>query len=300
VGILDQTGKGVYFVPHYAAFQAESASDADLVKRIEATVPAGVMIFQLPYVPFPEGGPLLLMQDYDLFRPYLHSKNLRWSYGAIKDRDTASWQMATASLPADQFLETISLGGFSGVYIDRKGYADNAAALETKLRDLLGIEPLVSANHQMVFFDLGAYNTRLAAKYGGGLESERETVLNPLAPQWTKGFSGVETTDDLNWRWCSSEGELVINNGLKKARTIKVDMGLATGYEELANLTLDGDLVWEKLQINSKPTAYSKTLTIPPGRHSIRFTCDAKRVDAPLDKRSLVFKVMNFRLQEVK
>lgn len=300
VGILDQTGKGIYFVPDYAAFQAESASDAAFVKRIEAAVPAGVMIFQLPYVPFPENGPVHLMTDYEHFRPYLHSRNLRWSYGAIKDRDTARWQMTTANLPMDQFLEAISVGGFSGVYVDRKGYADNGAEVEAKLRGTLGVEPLVSGNNQMLFFDLGAYNSKLAQKYGGELGAKRQTVLNPLTPEWTGGFSGLEGTDDLNWHWCSSEGELVINNSLKEDRKLTLEMGLATGYEELANLSLDGDLISEKLKINVRPTAYSKIITIPPGRHSIRFTCDAKRVDAPLDKRSLVFKVINFSVQELK
>jgi phosphoglycerol transferase len=300
LGILDQTGQGIYFVPHYAAFIAENASDADFVKGIEATVPGGSMIFQLPYIPFPENRPVNKMQDYEHFRPYLHSKNLRWSYGAIKERDNARWQMTTSSLPTDQFLETVSLAGFSGVYIDRKGYTDNAGDLEAKLRSQLGIEPLVSANNQMVFFDLGAYNARLAEKYGGELASKRQLVLNPLTAEWTGGFSALESEAGVNWHWCSSEGEIVINNILNKDRKLKLDMALATGYEELANLSLDGDLISEKLKINMKPTTYSRTFTLPPGRHIIRFTCDAQRVHAPWDNRSLVFKVMNFSLQEMK
>jgi phosphoglycerol transferase len=254
----------------------------------------------LPYVPFPENEPVNQMQDYEHFRPYLHSKNLRWSYGAIKERENARWQMATANLPADQLLETVSLVGFSGVYIDRKGYADNGRELEAKLRSLLGIEPLVSANNQMVFFDLGAYNTKLAEKYGGELASKRQLVLNPLTTEWTGGCSGMESEAGTNWHWCSSEGEIVINNILNQDRKIKLDMALATGYEEPAKLSLDGDLISEKLTINMKPTAYSPTINLPPGRHVIRFACDAKRVYAPWDNRSLVFKVINFSLQEMK
>jgi phosphoglycerol transferase len=299
LGVLDQTGRGIYFVPAYAAFKSENASDADFIKRIEATVPEGSMIFQLPYVPFPENQPVNQMQDYEHFRAYLHSKKLRWSYGAIKERETARWQMATANLPTDQFLETVSLAGFCGVYIDRKGYTDNGAALEAKLRSLLGVEPLVSANKQMVFFDLSAYNAKLAKKYGGELASKRQSVLNPLAPQWTGGFSGLESEGGVTWHWCSSEGEIVINNILNNERKFKLDMALATGYEEFANLSLDGDLISEKLKINMKPTAYSRTITLPPGRHVIHFSCDAKQVYAPSDKRSLVFKVLNFHLEEV-
>ncbi|HVQ36054.1 MAG TPA: hypothetical protein VMS31_00880, partial [Pyrinomonadaceae bacterium] len=300
LGVLDQTGRGVYFVPHYAAFIAESASDADFVKRIEATVPASAMIFQLPYVEFPENPPVNQMQDYEHFRPYLHSKNLRWSYGAIKERDTARWQMTTSKLPTDQFLEVISLAGFSGVYVDRKGYVDYGADLESKLRRLLNIEPLVSVNKQMSFFDLGAYNNQLAARYGGKLPSQRELAMNPLVPEWTKGCSSMETGADINWRWCSAEGEAVINNPLNYDRRVRLEMALATGYEETANLSISGDLVSEQLKINSKPTPYSKILTVPPGQHAIRFACDAKLVYAPSDSRPLVLKVVNFGLQELK
>lgn len=299
LGVLDQTGKGIYFVPAYAAFESENASDEDFIGRIEATVPGGSMIFQLPYIPFPENPSVYQMPDYEHFRAYLHSKNLRWSYGAIKDRDTARWQLSTANLPPDQFLESISVAGFSGVYLDRGGYADKGADLEAKLRTLLGIEPIVSANGRMLFFDLGGYNSKLAEKYGGTLESKRKMLMYPLTPEWTGGFSDLESSADFNWRWCSSEGELVLNNTLDQERKIKLEMGLATGHEELANLTLAGPSIWEKLRVNVKPTVYSKTITIPPGRHVIRFACDAKQIHAPSDKRSLVFKVMNFSLQEL-
>ena len=299
LGVLDQTGKGIYFVPAYAAFGSENASDADFVRRIEALVPGGSMIFQLPYVPFPENPPVHQMLDYEHFRPYLHSRNLRWSYGAIKERDNARWQMATADLPANQFLEAISVAGFRGVYLDRGGYADNGADMETKLRTLLAVEPMVSANGRMLFFDLGRYNTELAEKYGSELESKRKVLLHPLVQEWTGGCSDLERSAGTNWRWCSSEGELVLNNTLNEERKIKLEMGLATGYEEPANLTLAGPSIWEKLRVNMKPTVYSKTISLPPGRHVIRFECDAKRVDTPLDSRSMIFKVMNFSLQDV-
>jgi hypothetical protein len=152
----------------------------------------------------------------------------------------------------------------------------------------------------MSFFDLGLYNSKLAAKYGGTFPSQRQIALSPLTPEWTSGCSSLEGGAEVNWRWCSAEGELVINNALSQQRRIKLDMGLATGYEEPANLSLSGDLISEQLKINMNPTAYSKMLNLPPGRNVIRFSCDAKLLYAPSDGRSLVFKVMNFSLQEMR
>ena len=92
----------------------------------------------------------------------------------------------------------------------------------------------------------------------------------------------------------------MLNNTLNQDRKVKLEMGLATGYEELANLTIAGPSTWETLRVNMKPTLYSKTINLPPGRSVIRFGCDAKRVDTSVDSRSLVFKVINFSLQELK
>ena len=52
VGILDQTPRGL--APHYEAVKAAYTRDAAFVGRIESTMPAGSMIFQLPLLEFPE------------------------------------------------------------------------------------------------------------------------------------------------------------------------------------------------------------------------------------------------------
>src|SRR5262249_34041228 len=114
----------------------------------------GAMVFQLPYMPFPECGPGHNLKDYELLRPYLHSTRLRWSHGAIKGRETDEWQKMVAALPAPDMLERLIASGFSGLYIDRRGYADRGAALEAALTRLLDAEPLTSASGTRVFFIL--------------------------------------------------------------------------------------------------------------------------------------------------
>ena len=53
VGVLDQTSTA--YKPPYAALEAEYRSDGDFVAAIEERLPAGAMVFQLPYHPFPGG-----------------------------------------------------------------------------------------------------------------------------------------------------------------------------------------------------------------------------------------------------
>jgi phosphoglycerol transferase len=57
-------------------------------------------------------------------------------------------------------LEIIKRLGFNGIYIDRRGYSDNAEALIGSLTNLLGAPPLFnSSNGELVFFRLTASKT---------------------------------------------------------------------------------------------------------------------------------------------
>lgn len=297
IGIFDQTTKN--FVSPYATTKEDFLSDDGFVATIEKTIPAGSMIFQLPYVPFPENPPVYNMGDYELFRGYLHSHNLRWSYGAMKGRND-NWNGYVAKKPVDEFLTAISLAGFNGIYIDRNGYADGGTQIEAELTSKLNTTPIVSKNNRLVFFNMANFNAALNEKYNASeLEKLKEDVIHPLGLSWLGGFSDLEGNPDGNWRWSSAQGELKIKNTLTKSREITLEMSFATGWQEVSNLYIEGPLFSEKLKINSTPVFFSKNITVPPGKYVITFISDAKRVDAPLDPRFLVFRVWNFKIKEL-
>lgn len=162
IGILDQTNKS--YVPTYDYIKAEYAGDEIFISQIEASVPTNAMIFQLPYISFPENLSELEMGDYELFRGYLHSKNLRWSYGAMKGREGDAWQRQVSQKPLNDFVKDISLAGFDGIYLDRRGYDDKGAGIEAGLSSLLDTNPMVSDNNSLVFFDMSKYNNKSKQK----------------------------------------------------------------------------------------------------------------------------------------
>ena len=65
-----------------------------------------------------------------------------------------------------------------------------------------------------------------------------------------------------------------------------------------ATLRLAGDLLSESVPIDSESPLLRRTVVVPPGRHAIRFTCDAPRFVSVVDTRPIVFRVMGFALQE--
>ena len=153
LGILDQTEAGP-FRSGFAQRQREFDEDKEFGQRMEASVPAGSAIYQLPYVGFPESPPLHGMRDYDLLRPYLHTDNLRWSYGAMKGREADTWHRDLLKKPLEERIDILRRLGFAGIYIDRAGFTDSAVALEAQLGARLITAPLVSRGERFSFFTL--------------------------------------------------------------------------------------------------------------------------------------------------
>lgn len=178
-GLLDETVKANAHDRH--ALWAENVSDEAFVQQLETLLPKDAMIFQLPYVAFPASPPVNNMADYDHFRAYLHSSRLRWSYGAMRGRDVDLWQRRVAAMPPKEMAQTLALAGFSGIYVNRAGYADGAAQLESQLESVLQTEPLVSPNHRLVFFTLANVEQQLHQRYPGSQwEAMRRAALGSL------------------------------------------------------------------------------------------------------------------------
>lgn len=151
-GLFDEIGRG--HVPDYQAIQAQNEIDGDFVRGIEDRLPDASMVYQLPYLPFPESPPLNQMVDYDPLRLYLHSTSLRFSYAAVRGREVDHWQRELSGMPIEEQLRQLVDRGFSGLAIDRFGYADHAAELERQLTVLLSQEPLISTDGRRSFFTL--------------------------------------------------------------------------------------------------------------------------------------------------
>lgn len=167
----------------YRALEADWVSDARFVNDIERRMPDDTAIFQLPIMPFPEAGVLERMKDYDLLRGYLQDDGtLRWSYGGIKGRATADWQLRVRDHigPVGALPALIGMG-YTGLWVDTFGYADGAAGLRGELEAVIRAAPMVSQNGRMLFYDLRPLQRRLE-RDGGDLEAEARRMLRISPP----------------------------------------------------------------------------------------------------------------------
>lgn len=149
LGLADQTTP--FFVPPYAQSAAAWRNDREFVQRIEAKLPARAMVFQLPYLPFPEGPP----GEMSLLRPYLHSKTLRWSYGAMAGREADTWIKTTVMADGNlqRILKVLTEADFKGIYIDRQLMQDYRK-VEEALKQAVDPAPIESENGRFAFYAL--------------------------------------------------------------------------------------------------------------------------------------------------
>ncbi len=153
VGIFDQTrsdGGNGYGVSDYSDGIEKTRA---YFQEIESDVGAGSYVFELPYVRWPSG------MYYRLFKGYMFTDDIHWSFGAMQGREEARWQEQTASLGTGDMVAELLKNGYDGIYVDVAAY--NALVgegafdrLRDELDDLLQTEPIVDEGGSQYFWNL--------------------------------------------------------------------------------------------------------------------------------------------------
>lgn len=173
VCIIDETNKKsstsiskkYSFIPQYDKVKKEFNNHADFIKKIENNISKNAMIFQIPYISFPEGIASYNTTSYSQFIAYLHSKQLKWSFGAMRCRKSDLWQKDVVKLPVKQFVDSICIAGFLGIFIDRWGYIDFGDDLEKTIESILNNKPIVSNDGRYSFYNIEKYNFNLKKNF---------------------------------------------------------------------------------------------------------------------------------------
>jgi phosphoglycerol transferase len=270
-GLLDQTGASA--VPRYRANAAEHDSDAAFVTAIEDRLPTGAMLYQLPYVSFPESAPIAGTGGYDQVRGYLHSKDLRWSFGAARGRDHG-WQDALLGQPPDLVLRRLVAVGFAGLWVDRRGYVDDAASLEAGLAAALGESPLVSADGRLSFFSLLDFQATLRrTSPAAELDALAAQTLAPVEVRPGQGAQRHRQDGSTHWIDGEASATLHAANPADTVRTVVFDARVeAAGDGTLSVIWPDGSN--ETVPVTAGETALRRRIAVPPGLQAIRFAVD--------------------------
>jgi phosphoglycerol transferase len=274
-GLWDQTVP--VDVTRYGLLKHEDKTLAEFTARIEEALPPGAMVLQLPCWPYDDVCGSYRMSCTDHFRLYLHSRSLRWSHGGFPGRYGRSVLADLADLPAAAALDRAVEIGYLGIHIDRFGYADQGQALEVRLRDLLGAEPLVSRDERDVFFDLQPYAERYRQKFSYAEWTRRQESAR--LPPWVRAGEGCAEEYRSEKRReirCSPRGALRIVNPSSEGRRVVLHLTVRTLGPGPAYLTFSGPLLEEMFAVDGAPRTFTAALDVPPGEHALSFACDAE------------------------
>ena len=271
-------------------------SDKAFIKKVENSVPLDAMIFQLPYHQYPEGGSVNNMTDYQLLTGYLHSDNLRWSYGGIKGRKADMWNKMISELDTKTMIKALSIAGFEGIYIDRRAYTDKAfSELVNEIMEVLNESPIISNNGNLVFLNMANFNKAYYNKYADEeIVKLKNELMDFVGIEFGKGFYGFEKSEHSQWTWMSQEAELIMINYSEKEIEYGINFCASSGYNEFSTLemTIDKDIY--KYEINADARVISQNVLLKPGKNIIKLISNATKVKAPEDPRNLYVKVTDF------
>ncbi len=117
--------------------------------QAEQQLETGAMVYQLPYLDYPETGPF----DYKHFVGYLFTDTLKWSYGGVVGRNEAAKNLNIDNGMSYRFLKAVKDAGFAAVYIDLSGYEDGGSEVLSFYRRL-DPEPMISEDGMLYLYDL--------------------------------------------------------------------------------------------------------------------------------------------------
>ncbi len=254
-------------------------ADRDFAISLESNLRNGAMVFQLPVADFPEIPPIVKMADYEHFRPYLFTQNLRYSYGTNKGRGDADWQKHIEKLSPIDMIRKLESYGFGAIMINRNGYLDRGKAL---------IEGFISAGRIVISDsnDLIAF----------GLQPMANPVAIESFPIFGAGWSG----DELTHRWSeSSHTNIMLNNNDKIPHAYDIGFNLSALTARAIRISLNGINVSTINTIPGQQAVFPLTkFILTPGKNTLSFDTESDPVSPNNgDPRMLSFNLSDFQFK---
>jgi hypothetical protein len=263
------------FAPPHAALRAEFAEHAAFGRRIMERVPPGTAVFALPLSAFPfDNGQI----GYGHLHLYLHTTGLRWSDPAMRNRRAAAWHEEVAARPPAEMLETLALAGFGGILLDVRLNRPCDHELLRAVTALCAVEPVFDGRGRY-FFDLRPYAERLRQGYSPGeWDRQARATVPPVYVTWGPDWRILETGPQAPWRawhWClKPQAAIVLVNPCGRPVTTDLDLTLYPADEATRQVQITGGLFTDDETVSSAGAHVHRRVTVPPGRHAVRFRCD--------------------------
>lgn len=263
VGLFDQLPQAISS-EETAAWSKMVENDRAFTEAMEAKLPRGAMVFQLPVMPYPESTPVQGVQAYEHFRPYFFSKQLRFSFGSNKGRPREDWQQDVEKLSPAEMVKTLERYGFAALYLNRKGFADQGQALLRQLAETGKGQILEDAAREQVC-----------------------VLLNPSAnPELPPPGSRIPLTFPSGWVainqgqggqqcWAGGNASVVFYGSDKELTSRTLTCQVASMMPRRVGLKVNGVEVWNATLAGNQVAPVTLTFDARPGKNKLEFTTDS-------------------------
>ncbi len=277
---------------------AKLAADRATAANLEQELGDRALLFQLPFAPFPEAGRIERMTDYEHFRPFLASTGLRFSYGGLAGNAGTNWHAATARLPAPELVDRLQSTGFAALWIDRRGYPDNAESLLAQLR-ALGLAEIPTARAPEIAV------LRLAPRSPALPPNLNDARLRPLWDPFAANppadqpwlldlgrWSPAERAPGRVWRWARRSASLGLDwNG--PVRDAELRFTANSAADARLTITADGRAIAQVDLVGGQSREYRVPCTLRPGLQRLTFEYPGRLRRLGRDSRQIGFMLEN-------
>lgn len=247
LGLWDQLPRAD---PRAAAAIAAVDRDHAFGVLMEKKLEPGSMLFQLPYIEFPEGRARHLFYEYEHFRPYLATETIRFTFGSRKHRARSQWQRDFEALSPSRLVAALEEAGFAGIYLNRRAYDDRGEALLRALAQAGRTEIIEgNAREQAV--------VRLHPLPEPRLPVARE-------PTYGLGWNPPEP-ESRGARWTRGEASFSYFNPQQKPLVIRIRMGASAVGPRYMRFLLNGDEIARERVDESPRSLQFDAIRLRPG-----------------------------------
>jgi hypothetical protein len=285
--------------------KARLSSDRAFAESIARRLGPRAAVFEFPLMEYPEAklevsAPDVAYQTDELVKPWLFASGLRWSWGAMKGR-SEDLTPSFVGRPLERLLPDLAALRFDGIFIDRRGFRDQANQIEAQLRSLLdGERSMVSRNGELSFFDLREFRRRHArATPEGDLAAQRSSALNPLHLHWGSGFrrpfgdAFYPALEGITYgRWAENGAVLDVTNPLQDTRRLMLHFGALAADMRPATLEVLTPRGTQRFDLSSS-TPLTLEQDVQPGKTRLRFRIDRDAPGTASDAEA-AFQIVNF------
>ncbi|MBU3625047.1 hypothetical protein ICN48_02170 [Polynucleobacter sp. JS-Safj-400b-B2] len=251
-------------------------------KDLEDLVPPGSVIYQYPYVQFPESAELYKEGYYSYFKPYLQTIGISWSYGAIKGRPADFWNNAISTLDPNERVKSLRKSGFSGVLVNTDACKNGCIDMLQALKSVSRFDPLISPDGVNVFYPI---------------QPARLPEITPkLSYIPADGFYGLESNrNGESWSWAGANAKLLVYNFSKDP--VKAVFEARISVVNSSKLSIDNRSTLQEIAfIPNEEQRVTLEFQLAPGKNIIAFNTGMPPVEIKPDPRKFGFRLSSIRI----